>query len=1538
MSDVGKVGPGARPRKSAVILGGAAGKGPFAAGALGVVVQHQREFEIACVVGTSSGALNAAVFAAGLRVGRAQEAADDLEQLWRDTANAAHIVTMGMRENIVKSALAKFAGYPETYPIKLRIAITTLDGKEVFANRRHYTTHETIRHFQGADFASKPGIDDIARHAIASAAIPFIFPPVRLDGTTYVDGGVVDNAPIAWALRQDEEIEDLLVITSDPRVTARPRFITRLPFSSVLNVVLHERLTRDLLEAYSFNKELKQLEAMGVDMQRVRRELKWRQLKIVEIRPPQETPGGFVTGFFCKSQRIANLDAGRNAATQALEERLRCPVPPPQLPQLPPTPSVQSQHLRKSTELLLIAPIKQGLVPVPYTITYAVRLKTLLEGLFALRQVGVERFAGLWEPVGPLETVTTLHFVQWAILDEGTRLLLAVTFEGPWEAYIRGIVDNAGPFLDSIFCHCEGYSDGPESHATANGYDGFARWVRQHQVQVNFFHSAAPDISANDIAWLRKLDGLRADPNFARDSAELSVPPPAPPTDKKDFAKETTFLQVLTAFFDLSGYFPAPDNVFLERAASRQLELLSPGKEPPKKQQEGAVQDAWTWYMARVLPLQQAPKNAIAVARIRGPKTIQGNILTAYDGMVDGRLVFLQFESPAAGAQFVGTFEPTTERAADAFARNIALTFAGFKSLGLGDLVDLPEEFREGMEARAPMLGDVGVNHPYYWERPLAGGAANAATTARIDLSTIDAVVTLQWRKGAEATLEQELAKLTLPGVRILAVQNLRRKASPGTTFVAHFGFVDGVSQPVPRAQGYDSRGVPRDEVALGELLLGYENARGENLDYAQPDVFRNGSFLAMRKIRQDVQGFNAYLAASVSARGGPATVDEFAGKIMGRDRDGTPLALGAPRGPSNDFDYTKDETGLGCPLAAHVRRANPRAPATSNGEATPRILRRGFSYHDDASDEGIVFMAYCASLGSQYEVIQKWVNGGNSTGTYGGQVDPMSGVQGIADASYVYVETTTGKVVEVPMPANPLLNLKWGLYLFAPSTHGLAAIAKLANEASSPEKAAPPAAGKCPFSGAAAPPKDPILAAGQAALEQVDAVDPATALDQWRAWIEEVDETTQEAAGAVFTALRAKSGFEPTPYGILLSREKESLALFADRDYSVCEYGKRMTRSFGLLILGQDPGNGYEASSPAPNAFVSNITRAKAYEVALEVGRKVLQGALRVVQPGTPAKSRRIADLGVWADRAFCEIVEQCFGFPDETVMRKGGTAEMSGPLPCCPDDFRAVSGYIFEAQPTDAQVQAALGRGALIAGAGAAFAKARREALDKGEPPQRTLMDALLHDRYMDGDLDATSRAWIGAVNGFTVPTGESFERIVGTWLETGDFWRLQEAYGALPDKASLDFLEQNKTAGFLAKAVIETFQMAPVPFALHRRVKANRVLRPGVVATPDTAVVVLTTSVGQELLDAQKLDYAALFGGEFDLAKPPGAAVHACPGREMALGVIMGLAAAVFERTNVVWEGLLGVSFDTAPGDAQPDDTDADATDATDADRSG
>ena len=69
------------------------------------------------------------------------------------------------------------------------------------------------------------------------------------------------------------------------------------------------------------------------------------------------------------------------------------------------------------------------------------------------------------------------------------------------------------------------------------------------------------------------------------------------------------------------------------------------------------------------------------------------------------------------------------------------------------------------------------------------------------------------------------------------------------------FGFVEGFSQPTPEGKG-------RDEVSLGELLLGYENDRkdqafpfptgpanaGQRLS-VRGSLLDNGTFLVLRKL-----------------------------------------------------------------------------------------------------------------------------------------------------------------------------------------------------------------------------------------------------------------------------------------------------------------------------------------------------------------------------------------------------------------------------------------------------------------------------------------------------------------------------------------------------------------------------------------------------------------------------------------------------------------------------------------------------------------
>ena len=162
-----------------------------------------------------------------------------------------------------------------------------------------------------------------------------------------------------------------------------------------------------------------------------------------------------------------------------------------------------SKHLRSTTELTLVAKIKPGFVEIDQPLTYSSRLKILLRGLFDSRQRSVERdtFSSY---VGPLERLGSLHFVRWNVFDSDQKLLLAISFDRPWEPYIRLIVAHAGPILDLIFSHCDDF----EGSACWDGYPKFSEWVRERQIDCNFLYAGAPDTSVDDVRYLKEVEKL----------------------------------------------------------------------------------------------------------------------------------------------------------------------------------------------------------------------------------------------------------------------------------------------------------------------------------------------------------------------------------------------------------------------------------------------------------------------------------------------------------------------------------------------------------------------------------------------------------------------------------------------------------------------------------------------------------------------------------------------------------------------------------------------------------------------------------------------------------------------------------------------------------------------------------------------------------------------------------------------------------------------------------------------------------------------
>jgi len=226
-----------------------------------------------------------------------------------------------------------------------------------------------------------------------------------------------------------------------------------------------------------------------------------------------------------------------------------------------------------------------------------------------------------------------------------------------------------------------------------------------------------------------------------------------------------------------------------------------------------------------------------------------------------------------------------------------------------------------------------------------------------------------------------------------------------------HFGFADGVSQPLffdsdiqralKQSGGFDDYD---PSAPLGLALL--KDPGGSENGY--------GTYFVYRKLAQDVAGFHGDIknaAAALAAQAGrpatPADVELAGAYTVGRFPDGTPVVTqdvpGGRTGPNN-FNYADDVDGVKCPFHAHIRKANPRGdklqqfgePATH--DRMHRIVRRGVSYGPITldpppdADVGLLFVSAQSSIVSQFEFIQtQWANFDDFL-RFGTGLDPVIG------------------------------------------------------------------------------------------------------------------------------------------------------------------------------------------------------------------------------------------------------------------------------------------------------------------------------------------------------------------------------------------------------------------------------------------------------------------------------------------------------------------------------------------------------------------
>jgi deferrochelatase/peroxidase EfeB len=624
---------------------------------------------------------------------------------------------------------------------------------------------------------------------------------------------------------------------------------------------------------------------------------------------------------------------------------------------------------------------------------------------------------------GYLNAIGTIHFARW-ITVPGTRdFAFFSNYGGSWEAYLEDFITLAHNGLTGVWSNTVGF---PKTHNLVNGgaTDGerFKRYARQSMQPTLFWYSAYPALDTDMIranADIRRgLSGAMTEDGAALWLSRFGS------ALRPEVKLVTNEIQSLV--FGGLGFLPSATCTFWRL---------------PKEQSQAR---AWL------------------------------NEVAADIAWNDGRRV-------------------RDESAIRAIVQ-LGLSAEGLAGLGLPEegLASFPPAFRDGMASRARILGDTLGNSPEHWQWSEHAHASvlvygetqpdRDALRRRLDV--------LAAAHGARLVHEVPLRELPRqrpkePDADAIASGNAQH--NPPRHDPEPFGFADGISQPLIqgtyKAERAESH--PLHIVAPGEFVLGYPDGRGNlppgpSLDAIhdpdnmlplqcpdpvcttndvnqQRDLGHNGTYLVVRQLEQDVDGFHAYCeneAQELRKRDRllpPYHVTpEFIGaKMVGRWQNGAPLVR-SPYSQSNAPAIMEenafllgfeDPEGLRCPFGAHIRRSNPRdslSPGSTDQVAISnrhRILRVGRKYEpEDGQNAGILFMCLNGDLERQFEFMQQtWLNGNvislSCPTNLSGERDPVMS-DGRANTGFT-VPTRDGPVKLSPLPR--FVTMRGGDYYFMP-------------------------------------------------------------------------------------------------------------------------------------------------------------------------------------------------------------------------------------------------------------------------------------------------------------------------------------------------------------------------------------------------------------------------------------------------------------------------------------------------------------------------
>ncbi|HEX7758526.1 MAG TPA: hypothetical protein VF459_03435, partial [Caulobacteraceae bacterium] len=487
-----------------------------------------------------------------------------------------------------------------------------------------------------------------------------------------------------------------------------------------------------------------------------------------------------------------------------------------------------------------------------------VRQLTLRFAFWVIGQFAARFFApGFLGPLG------TIHFARWVTVPGTRDLLFLSNFGGSWESYLEDFISQAHAGLTGVWSNTLGF---PRTNNLfmdgATDGDRFKWWARRQQTPTSFWYCAYPTLTTANIRLNARI----------REGLAVAV--------TEDDAR---------AWLALFGSAPRPATV-LETNEIQSLAFGGLGFLP-----EGSC---------LAVRFCDDAANAGAAARAF-VKALLPNVAFA-DGRYHSEAVF------------------------------VALAASGLRRLHLPDEVfeTLPPAFLDGMAApwRSRILGDVGKDAPEHW---CWGGLAEEGQAdavlillAKDPAALADLTASVRASLAEHGCFEVTAIPMTPQPVRPEGDRGYAPKREP-------FGFADGISQPIIRGTYKAIRGAdPIHLVEPGEFILGYPDNLGtlpptpllaaihdpdNRLAAARPpkdgwsrsdadaprDLGRNGAFLAIRQMRQDVKGFWAYCEAEAARLAGAfpdgmtVTAELIGAKIVGRWPDGSPLVR-YPRWPAS--------------------------------------------------------------------------------------------------------------------------------------------------------------------------------------------------------------------------------------------------------------------------------------------------------------------------------------------------------------------------------------------------------------------------------------------------------------------------------------------------------------------------------------------------------------------------------------------------------------------------------------------------------------